>query len=433
MAGETTSEYGGTVLPRKIRSSLRGILGWDAYKQYSRGLPGLERRLLFNQYSGVCAHMARWSTQWSTQLMIEWDGTWEKSNYLAAYERTQAPEKVRELADYRLQYLELLYNLLPKHESDVYGELLSPCFLSDGCMPDVKAVSVIYKLQDFLMLSFAVGGSKEVTSVSRILDEALGTVMDAPSSNKDSLFARLMLNAAVNRCHLELSEQSRLDRQAKDGMVPLVLHLQRLFWGGVLPEVTSIEEVREKVISVMNLPAEGYANWRRFKGNSLDKVLERAHALADTDRMIAQSPESERYRWRYVLLTCLAVAWSYCTEEEFDTRLVGANRRDRQVIGGRSKEDAHTYPPNLTLYHRRQFKLLWIFAHMPRLDPGRVVKRHADVQAERDLHQAYLGRFKHLTLWQWGKLDESLSSLLRGTRWDELAPLVDSNHLATLR
>jgi hypothetical protein len=70
---------------------------------------------------------------------------------------------------------------------------------------------------------------------------------------------------------------------------------------------------------------------------------------------------------------------------------------------------------------------------MPRLDPGRVVKRHADVQAERDLHQAYLGRFKHLTLWQWGKLDESLSSLLRGTRWDELAPLVDSNHLATLR
>jgi hypothetical protein len=58
MAGETTSEYGGTVLPRKIRSSLRGILGWDAYKQYSRGLPGLERRLLFNQYSGVCAHMA---------------------------------------------------------------------------------------------------------------------------------------------------------------------------------------------------------------------------------------------------------------------------------------------------------------------------------------------------------------------------------------
>ncbi|CAJ7293389.1 Uncharacterised protein [Burkholderia pseudomallei] len=450
MVGASNRPCSVPALDKKIRSSVRGTLGWDsaAYKRYLLSMPVHERRRLLNTYGEVCAVMAGRYTQWSSNLMLEWDGTWNKSNYLSAYTSQQAPAAVQELASHRLTYLDLLYAHLPADERNVYGELLSPGYLVDGSMPDIKAAYVLYKMEDVLRVehyrvadeviarqALALPSSREanVTDMTRQrVDEALGSLIDVPAENKDSLFARLMLNTAVNRSLLELAEHSRLDRLAAAGLVALVRHLQQLFFGGVLPRVSSLAEVRETVAAVMDLPVPGY-KWRRFRGHALDKVLQRAEAVADTDQRMAQFPEAEPYRWHYALLTCLAVAWSYCAKEEHDTRLVKDNRRSHDVIDGRSQEDAETYSPNLRLYHQRQFKLLWFSGQIHSLDAKRVEQEHAQSQYLRDTRQTYLLKFKDLTLKQWAKLDAVLASLLRGSGWDQQALLVEEEYLTELR
>ena len=42
----------------------------------------------------------------------------------------------------------------------------------------------------------------------------------------------------------------------------------------------------------------------------------------------------------------------------------------------------------------------------------------------------YFCKLKALTLDQWGRLDITLSKLLRGSAWDELEPSVDEKQLA---
>jgi hypothetical protein len=140
---------------------------------------------------------------------------------------------------------------------------------------------------------------------------------------------------------------------------------------------------------------------------------------------MAQFPAAEPYRWRHVLLTCLAVAWSYCTIDAHDTRLVRDDHRVRDVINGRSQEDALTYPPNLMLYHRRQFNLLWSSGQMHILHAGMIEQKHAQSQYLRDTLQSYFCKFKGLTLKQWAKLDAELSHLLHGSGWDKQELLVD--------
>ncbi|WP_459190560.1 hypothetical protein [Ralstonia pseudosolanacearum] len=421
-------------LDKKIRESVLGTLGWDkaAYRQYR-----LSNRPQLLDYGRVCAAMAQQYTQWSSNLMLEWHGTEDKSSYLSPYAQRQAPEGVQKLADCRLEYLEFLYQNLPQPERDVYGELLSHGYLINGCMPDIKAAYVLYKMQDVLQVTrYRVADQVAWTKDSRVMsdvnltdmtrqlvDKELGSLLELAAENDDSLFARLLLNTAVNRALLELAEHSRLDRQAAIGMVALVRHLLQLFPNRVLPRVRSVEEVRETVATVMDVPTPGLT-WRRFRGRALDNVLQRAEAVADTDQKMMQYPEAEPYRWHYVLLTTLAVAWSYCTKERHDSRLVQDNHRTHDVIDGRSQEDTETYPPNLRLYHQRQFKLLWFSGQMHVLNAERVEQEHAMSQYLRDTLRAYFCKFKGLTLKQWAKLDMLLSDVLRGSGWDQQELLV---------
>ncbi len=440
-------------LDKKIRDSVKGTLGWDAaaFTQYSR-----QNRQTLIEYGRVCSAMARRYKHWSSNLSLEWHPDADKSNYLAAYAPEQVPEGVQELGRHRVAYQDFLYQHLPSHEQHVYGELLSPGYLTDGCMPDIKAAYVLYKMQDVLQLEhYRVGDVVDnvldsrgfrhlrdaelmnVTDLTRkYLDNALGSLLEASADNTDSLFARLLLNTAVNRALLELAEHSRLDRQAEGGMMALVQHLQQLCFDEVLPPVHSLEDVSDTVATVLGLPAPGYPNWRRFKGNALEKVMQRAVAIADADRTMAQHPEVEPYRWRYVLLAGLAVAWSYCTREQHDPRLLYGRPHD--VLDGRSLDDPQTYEPNLRLYHHRQLKLLWFSGQMLRLDAERAAQEHAKAQYLRDALHAYFYKFKGLTLKQWGLLDWSLSELLTGSDWDRVPPLVEKQdlgaaHLATQR
>lgn len=439
MTGAKKHHYGATVLDKKIRLSVRRTLGWDApvYTRYLRSMPVAERRLLLNRYGEICAVMAGRYPQWSSNLMLEWDGNGNKSSYLAAYAREATPAPVQELAQHRLQYLDLLYERLPFHEREVYGQLLSPGYLASGVMPDIQAAYVLYKMQDLIQLEqYQVSENVMWMQAMRLLPASanatdivvgrigkeLGEGFEPAVENTDSLFARLMLNTAVNRSCLELAEMSRLCGQAAEEMTALVRHL-RLVFGQFLPWVDNLDQVRQVVAVAMAQPATG--DWRLFKGRALEHIISRAHACADTDNLMAQFPDAKPYQWRYVLLTVLAVAWSYCSNDTYDTRLVRDNHRISDVISGRATENAEAYPPGLTLYHQRQFKLLWHSEQMFLLDPDKLAQEHASVQYLRDAMQAAVGKFKAYTLKQWAELDVKLSALLKGSQWDQQEPLVE--------
>jgi hypothetical protein len=438
MTGAKNSHSGATVLDRKIRLSVRRTLGWDTpvYTRYLRSMPVAERRLILNRYGEVCAAMAGRYPQWSSNLMLEWDGNGDKSSYLAAYARKATPVPVQTLAQHRLLYLDLLYARLPFHERKVYGQLLSPGYLASGAMPDIPAAYVLYKMQDLIQQEqYQVSENVMWMQAMRLLPacanatdivvgrvgKALGEGFETALKNTDSLLARLMLNTVVNRFCLELAELSRLCGQAAEEMTALVRHL-RLVFGPSLPSAANLEQVRQVVATAMAQPAT--ANWRPFKGRALDHIMARAYSCADTDNLMAQSPEAEPFRWHCVLLTALAVAWSYCSNDSYDTRLVLDNHRTSDVISGRAPENAEEYPPGLMLYHRRQFKLLWHSGQMLVLDPDKLAQEHAGVQYLRDAMQAVVGRFKTYTLKQWAELDVKLSTLLKGSRWDQQEPLV---------
>lgn len=439
MTGAKNHHSDATVLDRKIRLSVRRTLGWDApvYTRYLRSMPVAERRQVLNRYGEVCAVMVSRYPQWSSNLMLEWDGNGDKSNYLAAYAREATPPPVQELAQHRLKYLDLLYERLPFHERNVYGNLLSPGYLVNGAMPDIEAAYVLYKMQDLIQLEqYQVSENVMWMQAMRLLPacanatdiavgrvgKALGEGFEPPVENADSLPARLMLNTVVNRCCLELSELSRLCGQAAKEMTELVHHL-RLVFGPSLPSVVNLDQVRQVVITAMGQPAT--ADWRPFKGRALDSIMARAYACADITNLMAQSPEAEPLRWHYVLLTALAVAWSYCSNDRYDTRMVLDNHRTSDVISGRTLENAEAYPPGLMLYHQRQFKLLWHSEQMLVLDPDKLAQEHGRVQYLRDAMQAVVGRFKTYTLEQWAELDVRLSILLKGSRWDQQEPLVE--------
>lgn len=439
MTGAKNSHFSATVLDRKIRLSVRHTLGWDTpvYSRYLRSMPVAERRLVLNRYGEVCAAMACRYPQWSSNLMLEWDGNSDKSSYLAAYALKSTPAPVQELAQHRLQYLDLLYARLPFHEREVYGQLLSPGYLASGAMPDIQAAYVLYKVQDLIQIeqyqvsekvmwmqdmSLLPACANATDIVVERVCKALGEGFEPAVENTDSLLARLMLNTAVNRFCLELAELSRLCGQAAREMTELVRHL-RLVFGPSLPSVANLDQVRQVVATAMAQPAA--ENWRPFKGRALDHIMARAYACADTDNLMAHWPEAEPFRWHYVLLTALAVAWSYCSNDSYDTRLVLDNHRISNVISGRAPEIAEAYPPGLILYHQRQFKLLWHSEQMFLLDPDKLMQEHAGVQYLRDATQAFIVRFKAYTLKQWAELDVRLLTLLKGSPWDQHEPLVE--------
>lgn len=71
-------------------------------------MPVSECRLVLNRYGEVCAPRAGRFPQWSSNLMREWDGDGDKGSYLAAYAGKATPARLQEVAQDRLQYLDLL-------------------------------------------------------------------------------------------------------------------------------------------------------------------------------------------------------------------------------------------------------------------------------------------------------------------------------------
>ena len=425
--------------PRAVRSSVRGILGWTAqdYTAYVRGLSPAQNRSL-NRYAGICAHMVEAYRQWASNLMLEWDGTARKSSYIAPYPLDASPEPAQELSRHRLTYLEKVYEQLPKTESAVYGQLLSPGYLISGSMPDIKAAYLLYRFKDVFelahtgllqdprveALAFMDFTGKRVTDFARILlDKMLSPIVRDARSNADSLFARLLLNSAVNRCLLESAEFARLQDEAALQMKALVAHL-RLEFGQQLPSISDDGELIDVLRKAMSKPAR--AQWRPFKGDALTNIAARALAFASQDRWMAEHRTEDSDIRKYLLLAALAMAWSYCTKEEFDSRVAGANHRFRQVFNGVELEDPSDCPPALLRYHLTQFQLLWWSGQAQFLDVETLDVVHSARHYRRNLLNRYFACFKKFTLAQWAQTEAVLVPLLEHTGWSGAERLVDT-------
>lgn len=441
MAHAASEITAGTVLDRKIRTSIRGIMDWKPgeFTAFLRSMPASERRQIRNSYGQVCAQMQDKYGQWSTNLMLEWNGTLNKSNFLAAYSQQEAPAELQDIAERRLFFLDSLYERVPLKENKIFGELLSPAYLITGSMPDIKAAYVLYKLQDvFQMQQYYYQDLHERTVFMGVqhpdslslapalcrhtVEQFIKQAISKAGPSNDSLFSRLLLNTCANRFCLEITEQVRLAKKARDNMKQLVEHLRGVF-GHCLPDAKHEDEIEALVLKAMATP--GTSGWRPFKGHAIKQVLTRARALAEPDEVFNASRVMRPYRWHYRLLTSLAVAWSYCTGDKHDSRLIGEEHRIRDVINGRAKEAVQSYAPSLRLYHSRQFKLLWNSGQMHELEPRRIDKEHGETQFLRDSLITFACMMKKATLEQWALLDAALTTELQGSRWDAQPNMVD--------
>lgn len=417
-------------LDRKVRSSIRGIMGWDAqeFKDAMSSLAVRERRAFKNDYAAICADMQQLNVQWSTNLMLESVDIGKKRSYVAAYPSDTAPRELTRIGELRMEFLGRLYSKLPAQESEMYGELLSPVYPNRGSLPDPRALYVLGKLQDALKLARLISEGLAIRPSphrARRLELAPGRAtrwhqhffeqtLGAHQPNDDSLYARLMLNACANNFRLQGAEIEWLRAQACTGMTKLVHHLRAVF-GGTLPEVHSEGDVRQVLFDAMKVP--GQQPWRSPKEKASVRILSRAMSLADTERHISENPEAEPFKWKYVLLTNLAVAWSYCSYELHDSCLVGEEHRVRQLMSGRA--DPLERAPSIDLYHRQQFALLWQSEQAFRLDARQIAANASRTSLMFKSFDNQLVRLKAASLAQWHKLGMVLSRELAGTDWDQ--------------
>lgn len=417
-------------LDRKVRSSIRGIMGWDAqeFKGAMSLLSARERRAFKNSYAAICTGMQKRNVQWSTNLMLESVDLGKKRSYVAAYPLRIAPNELERIGSLRLMFLEQLYDRLPVAEREGYGEFLSPGYLITGSIPDIRAAYVLVKLQDLQNIALRCLENRSIQSgrylasrweraplrATKWHEHFFVQTVGVDQPNKDSLYARLMLNACTNNFRLQIAAIEGLRSQACAGMTKLVLHLRTVF-GETLPEVRNEGDVRDVLLEAMTVP--GQQSWRYPKEKSTTRILSRAQGLAGTERILEANPEIEPFKWRYLLLTTLAVAWSYCSYEKYDSGLVGEEHRVRQVMSGR--EDPSPLGPTLDLYHQQQFKLLWFSGQAFKLDSRQIIEHASRASLMFKSYDDQLVRLKSFSVAQWDKLGRELSSVLKGTTWDD--------------
>lgn len=421
-----------------VRKSVLAVLGWSAqeYSKYLASPTGTERRQL-DAYARICAEMGARSKQWGRRLMLSDGDVKADSSYVAAYSQSRAPETVSGRADLRMEYLGQLYDMVPKQELRLYGELLNPTVLHTGCVPDTQAAYVLYRFEDAFKMTVAgvettgvyprdyhsagPHGSQTIAFTGFLLDKMLMRVFGPSEVNRDSLASRLLLNACINRALLEGAELNRVNTQAAESARGLLMHLHAEF-GSRLPTVDNHTQLRPIVERVMSKPAAG--NWRKFKGSVLDTTIARAIIFAREDRKAMAGLTTEAEVCRYMLLASLAVAWSYCRAERFDTRQFGDDHREHDVFNGFVKESPGLCPPGLTRYHHVQFELLHASAQHERLDVEALLHVHGLRQFQRDLLGDYFRSFKTLTLAQWAKLERELLQCPGRQYWAKQLPLV---------
>jgi hypothetical protein len=411
-------------------------MGWSAsqYSEYFRSSD--QGSYIKGLYSHICAEMQREYGQWASNLMLEYDI--RKSNLHSPYTESTAPLKVQERAQLRMKFLTLLYEHLPESEERIFGDFLSPTRLQSGMIPDIAGAYTLYKLQDAHHL-ISEHFSKELQDLpasqrieayglapflaTREVENFVSQTIGIEDVNRDSLFARLLLNTMVNRNCLENEEYDRLNTKAAMMLKDLLMQLIAEF-GVHLPLVYNNESIRAVVLRAMSRPAT--KSWRPLTENVFSRVLQRGLILKDIDPLLRvnKNKDAAQSHSQELLLGVLAVAWSYCTRDTHDTQITGVKHREHDVINGRDTEVSNEYAPALRAYHRRQFCLLVNSGQAYKLSQSNLHSEHIRTMAQRLLFLKLMKNLKSRPVRDWILLDNALSESLKGTKWDELPPFV---------
>jgi hypothetical protein len=379
------------VEPKRIRATLRSIMGWTTgdYARHMGAIPLTERQSFLEGYGDICAVMRDEYGQWASNLLLQANTIGDKSNLLAAYALDTAPEQVQQLSCLRLLFLEQVYDKLSKEEKADYGWLLHPGYLNSGCMPDIQAAQVMYLLHfkniaNHMDLQTTHPILAQINSIKPIpgfvenpppdylADMAYRNTMAllynaksrVPGSQTDSLYAKVLLNTSINRFLSEETEQLRLKQQAAAGLRTLVKQLQSIY-GDELGFPLDDQGIEDAVRNLLNAQGEFPAVSPTAEEVAL--VMRRAEVVADLNSIKYANPDALDYQTTYKFLAALCIAWSLCTREKHDNRIVGIKHRKHHVIGGSASEFGGKPRPSIMSYHRAQTSLMWTSRQLRKL------------------------------------------------------------------
>lgn len=338
--------------------------------------------------------------RWLTQLLIEVPyedlvikspDQWKISkaaNFNACIPVKEMPDLI-DLQQKRRQILaEELYNCLPEREKEDFGDLLihkdldlknkthiDTEKLRDMYLKhDIRCAELIYSLE-YLFDQVYLTAEERILRTNIIYDKASLTgevyqkfiyyitskVAETPDSN-DSLFAKLLLNMAINRAILEIDCQQHFANIAKKSSVKLIRFLQKQI--DVLPIVNSQEEIiphLERIFNVDHPDIKRKINTNQKK----DAIMERT-----TNTLRCYQIDNSGGRKEFIqahghiqnqFLMALCVAWSYVTKAEIILHQEGIKHKKVQVINGHIKDETSrkSLPMEIRRYHYNHYGLFF--------------------------------------------------------------------------
>lgn len=348
----------------------------------------------FNELQIIFTEMSCENTQWSRILSIElptkYYNGFEPSPDSTLKSRTPfeySPKKQQTHAKLRAYFIGKLYRLLPAAEQQAYSDLLGLRSFDSGLPDDAGAMDSLDLIQkaflklyyEFEELEMELAGCfyadgllwpKALSDLSVLVAEHMGEFIQAikhkhPYTQPDSLTARLILNASINRAVLELDELFRLQKNALLEMEDIVYLLARVFPDGrINVKNDEIYSLIQKMFALEDEEIVNLQTWRVLTDEIKPLILDMS------DRLLHkycnnQSPERINDARRIhlnphnklLMAACLGLA--YCTQKVHDLRVSGMTHRTIKVVPGSFKVTNKTVPPSLLAEIIWQYRLLF--------------------------------------------------------------------------
>lgn len=417
-----------------------------------------DARTILDQYprimeklQSVCAIMVKKNRYWSRVSLLEL--TLEELASLMGGSKNSSlkfcspidinQKERRNQAVMRTKFLDALYELVPSNESSTFDKLLTVRTVVPGLPDDAGAVDTLNKLErayntgyaELENLLFDRGESTEGRNLApaRISDLAVAVTTDLersihtirknfPSSTEDSLAARLILNASVNRAILELDELTRLHEDAFSSAVNIV-HLLASIDPIVMTNQDTDNHVFAFILKAFTLhPSEitEPAKWKNVSMRERRLIMARTHQLLERfcierslDRVTAFRKLHFQSQNKLLMASCLA--WAYCTGMEHDLRVTGMKHPKQRIVHSRSASDELDIPASMLTLVLRLYSLLFYSNQHLHFSKFALNDYSMAVHVKRSLLRKLFAGMKHATLVQWTALNELLRLRLSGT------------------
>ena len=436
-------------LARKGRAiqTIKDILGLDdeEYRAYRASLTEKEDATFeaeLERYITTCSVMRDRYVRWSSQLLMEAPTADHAINLsqssliapmgaallkgLESNPGVRIPQNVRDaankikaLASYRQEYFDSLHAQLRPDELVDFGEWLMIVRPPFSAMPDIALLSVLegaanlwkgyaaelvtpdHDLADTEITEWASTQHQHVTALA---SRHLQRLLSAPSRQKDSLAARLLLACMVNRTHWELLEFERFAEGSIGSLLRLVAVLRSTGWGRIPIEYCR-ERFEEWLLGIFSLQsASGDERWRALKPQHPERFRRQAEWTLQCERN--DGVEHRENDDQLLNLSVLLMSWNFCSYEKHDMRVPDVKEYD--LVNGRRVEDEAQVPLTRIMYHQRQLNTMLRSHQQFVLSESRLRIYHAvNLESRRELMRYIRSNLAGLTLSQWVSLTRS--------------------------